>query len=119
MQNFTQLPIDWIHVGDYWDGPLYGWIRVKGRYLFFKGNKRRSYDVFEIPRAIRLPHLRRTRMFRHIVGWHHDSKPGFKPRSGVKAFYMAFYDLPRPPAFDPKADGKLIGETDLQTLSLF
>jgi hypothetical protein len=119
MEKITHLPIQWVHVSDYWDGPLSGWLRAKGRYLFFKSNVGKSYDVFEVPRAIRLPHLRHTRMFRHMVGWHYDSKPGTKPRSGVKSLDLAFYDLPKPPSFDPKTDGRHIGKTDLQTLDLF
>jgi hypothetical protein len=92
---------------------------VRGRYLFFKSNVGKSYDVFEIPRAIRLPHLRRVKTFRHMVGWHCDSKPGFKSRSGVKSLDLAFYDLLKPPSFDPKTDGRLIDKTDLQTPNLF
>jgi hypothetical protein len=54
-----------------------------------------------------------------MVGWHCDSKPGFKSRSGVKSLDLAFYDLLKPPSFDPKTDGRLIGKTDLQTPNLF
>jgi len=84
--KFEHDPVDWMFYDDYYDRPLTGWIRVKGkRYYFSLLNQpldgQSLWGVYHVPRAIRIPHLLSHRRWRQIVGWNHDRRPGEETRA--------------------------------------
>ena len=48
------LPIEWVHISGYDDGPVEGWVRAGGRYLHFRLDRDldadvRNYRIDEVP----------------------------------------------------------------------
>lgn len=73
--------VDWLWYDGYHDRPLSGWMRVKGRRYYFNIlndplNWHSIYAVYNVPKAIRIPHMRRHRLWRETMGWGHDWRPG-------------------------------------------
>lgn len=80
-----RVPIDWIYICAFWDGPINGWIRVKQRLFHFQQyheNERghRKYEICETDRETRREFVVNRRLWRNMVGWHQDRKPGL-PRT--------------------------------------
>ncbi len=73
------IPITFISEYDYWDRPLTGWLRVKGRYHYFHIDDAHAdegvWSIYKVPRDITLVHLKRVRRWRQLVGWASDYNP--------------------------------------------
>lgn len=127
MSADRQPTVRWVHVSDYYDLPLSGWIRVGGQYLYFnlecgfEADPRR-YGLYVVPADRRLPHLRRVRKFRQLVGWHWDWRPGTRCRGSFSKSthpnWQAFYALPEPPKIDLSVCRKVGVSRDLETVAL-
>lgn len=117
-------------VEDYWDGVRSGWLRAGGRYYWFELSEGgapagdgagATWEVFDLPRDVRLAHLLHARRFRCMVGRRWDVVVGRReprPELFPKPGFRAFYDLPRPSPFDARRDGRRIGVTDLRRVTL-
>ena len=119
MPTTTPLTIRWVHASAYYNEPLTGWLRANGRYFYFELAEPQSYRVYEMPRDVTLAHLRHARLFRHVVGWLWDWKPGARTHSlerGPRDGYKAFYEAPAPAPVLPDAVGRLVGTSDLRTI---
>jgi hypothetical protein len=105
IETFPSQQIDWVWYDDYYDRPLSGWIRAGGkRYYYELLNETMDwyslYGVYHVPRSVRIPHLLEHRMWRQMVGWTHDWRPGeprgeiYRGMDGFKAFCAAQTELP-------------------------
>lgn len=112
------IPVDWISISGYWDGPLSGWIRVQGTRFWFEvvdaDAEDRQYLIFVVPLDEQLAAMRRLRQWRQLVGWHMERKPG-GPRScfniATHPNYRDYYALPPLPPFSSKIP---VGTTNLE-----
>lgn len=81
MSTINHLPIDFVAVQGFYDGPINGWIRAGGRYLWFdmmdsESEDREIYGIYEVDKSKRISYLLEHRNFRKLVGWHTDYAPG-------------------------------------------
>ena len=69
------FPITWSHCSFWHDGPIFGWLRTgpRNRYHFFNLMPSEDWNVYAVPAAITLKHLREIRLFRHSVWWGSDN----------------------------------------------
>lgn len=117
------IPVRWVCVCEYYDKPLTGWLRAQGKYLYFVTDdyygdeEGTEYKVYDMPRELRLVHLRHHRQFRNIVGWHHEFAPDGRRGEGPFPGWRRYYNIEKPKPFDPRAVGTLIGTTDLRVLT--
>jgi len=77
------IKTDWVHTSNYYDMPISGLVRVQGTYYHFDledfGAPKPTYIISEFEsKEEKLAYLKRTRSFRHHVGWHCDYKPNQK-----------------------------------------
>jgi hypothetical protein len=92
--------IDHIHISDWYDQPLTGWLRTNGKYYYFHI----SYNIFDdtgdyayhliydIEPQLKLQHLKRVRAWRHMMGWNEDSPHKVIHNNRNRDFY----NLPKP-----------------------
>jgi hypothetical protein len=93
----------------YWDGPLDGWIYVRGQFYHYDSLgdalalRHRIYGVYYVPKSVRAPYILRHRSFAHQVGRHTSRKPGCErryfseaQRPNWKVWYLA-NSKPLPP----------------------
>lgn len=129
MSENPPIPVQFKNVCNHYDHNLEGWVRIQNRYYWFdltdedmfvshlwwdpgehcwepEYDWKGSYTVYDVTdRSLKRQKLLRTRLFRHMVGWHWSHPPGTSRfAKSVKSYDRTpgatFWDIVRQISFD-------------------